>query len=101
MYLYRAGSTQHPGHYTANYTAIRASKGDAEPTSSPPAFLSHCEGAHQLQNLETALKAINTSVPFYTINNSVTSVIVYPADGKLQKSHGHLYTFDKVSLCHY
>jgi hypothetical protein len=59
-YLYRTCSTQHPSHYAADYAAVRASKRDAQPAGSPPAFLGHCEGAHQLQDLETALKRPGT-----------------------------------------
>jgi hypothetical protein len=57
FYLYRTGSTQRPSHDTTDHTAIRASKRHAEPTGSPPTFLSHCKRAHQLQNLEMALKS--------------------------------------------
>lgn len=56
FYLNRTGSTEHPSHDTTDHTAIRTSKRHTEPTGSPPTFLSHCERAHQLQNLETALK---------------------------------------------
>jgi hypothetical protein len=103
IYLYRARSTQHPGHYTTNYTAIRASKGDTQPTSSPPAFLSHCEGAHQLQNLKTALKTRNTSVPFTHERHKHLGDFCNHLSCRWETSENPwlFITFDKDSLRHY
>lgn len=56
FYLYRTCGTQHPSHYAADHTAVWASERDAEAACPLTTFLSHCEGAHQLQDLETALK---------------------------------------------